>query len=341
MKSRTVHGTEHQYVDRETGRVLTERPFADWIVSQLYCSGREEPSMLFRLLTSRRFTGFLGWANYDFPLGVKLSRIEAFLHRCKIDLDEILDPADDLNSARKIFERRIRYWECRPMDTIPESVVCPADSRLLLGSFKDTARLFVKEKFFDYEEILGKRRLRWLATFRNGDYLICRLTPDKYHYNHTPAAGIVLDIYEINGGYHSCNPNAVITLATPYSKNKRVVTILDTDCVGGTGVGLIAMVEVVALMIGDIVQCYSDSQYLAPRPLRPGMHLRKGSPKSLYRPGSSTTILLFQRDRVEFAHDLIQNTHRTDVASRFSLGFGRPLVETDVKVRATIGIRRT
>ena len=31
----------------------------------------------------------------------------------------------------------------------------------------------------------------------------------------------------------------------------------DTDIPGGSHVGFVAMIEVVALMIGDIVQCYS------------------------------------------------------------------------------------
>ena len=226
------------------------------------------------------------------------------------------------------------------MDANPESVVCPADSRILIGSLKDTSKLFLKGKFFDYEELLGRHKPHWLDAFREGDFVICRLTPEKYHYNHTPAAGLVLDIYESAGSYHSCNPGSVITVATPYSKNKRVVTILDTDCAGGTRVGLIAMVEVVALMIGEVVQCYSETEYLDPRPLQPAMHLAKGCPKSLYRPGSSTTVLLFQRDRIEFAGDLIRNMRRADIVSRFSQGFGQSLVETDVKLRATIGTRK-
>ena len=63
--------------------------------------------------------------------------------------------------------------------------------------------------------------------------------------------------------------------------------MIDTDTDGGTGIGLVAMIEVVALMIGDIVQCYSETQYLDPRTVQRGMLLRKGCPKSLYQPGSS------------------------------------------------------
>jgi phosphatidylserine decarboxylase len=71
------------------------------------------------------------------------------------------------------------------------------------------------------------------------------------------------------------------------------------------------------------------------------MFLRKGRPKSLFRPGSSTTVLLFQAGRVQFAQDLVRNMLRADVESRYSQGFGRSLVETDVKVRSTIGVGRS
>jgi hypothetical protein len=76
-------------------------------------------------------------------------------------------------------------------------------------------------------------------------------------------------------------------MATPFSKNRRYVAVIDTDVPGGTGVGLAAMIEVVALVIGDVVQAYSEERYDTPRPLHRGMFLRKGTPKSLYRPGSS------------------------------------------------------
>jgi phosphatidylserine decarboxylase len=46
--------------------------------------------------------------------------------------------------------------------------------------------------------------------------------------------------------------------------------------------------------------------------------------------------LLFQRGRVVFAPDLVTNMRRSDVQSRFSIGFGSPLAETDLKVRSLI-----
>jgi phosphatidylserine decarboxylase len=219
-------------------------------------------------------------------------------------------------------------------------VVSPADARVLLGALEETSLVFVKGKFFDLEELLGPAKTGWIDAFRDADVAVFRLTPDKYHYNHTPVAGTVRDVYEVAGAYHSCNPGALVALAAPYAKNRRVVTIIDTDVPGGTGVGRVAMIEVVALMIGRIDQCYSDMRYDARRPVAPGMFLRKGQPKSVYRPGSSTDVLLFERGRVAWSEDLVKNAFRQDVRSRFSLGFGRPLAETDVTVRSTIGVAR-
>jgi phosphatidylserine decarboxylase len=219
----------------------------------------------------------------------------------------------------------------------PDVIVSPADSRMLVGSFCDSSHLFIKGKFFDYEEMLWTDKKTWLKAFSEGDFAVFRLTPEKYHYNHTPVAGKVVDFYQIPGSYHSCNPNAVLSMATPYSKNKRVVTIINTDVEGGTGAGLVAMIEVVAMMIGDIIQSYSEEGYAKPIPIGTGMFVKKGVPKSLYRPGSSTDVLIFQRGRVKFAEDIVVNMFHQGAESIFCKGFGMPLVETEVNVRSMIG----
>jgi phosphatidylserine decarboxylase len=218
----------------------------------------------------------------------------------------------------------------------PSVVVSPADARCLVFSFTESSALFLKEKFFTFEDLLGYDKRVWLNVFHGGDSAIFRLTPEKYHYNHTPVSGKVLDIYEIPGQYHCCNPGAVVQVVTPYSKNKRVVTVIDTDVQGGTYVGLVAMIEIVALMIGGICQCYSEHRYDSPQDVKKGMFLKKGQPKSLYKPGSSTDVLIFEKGKVTFSDDIVKNMYRQGIKSRFSQGFGQPLVETEVKVRSAI-----
>jgi phosphatidylserine decarboxylase len=327
---------EHQYVDRETGAVVTERLYADRLLRGLYAAPWERRAWLVNALASARASKLLSLLNYDVPFVSRSWGATRFARSLGIDLAECVEFPARLDSARKLFQRQIRYWDVRPMDEDLGVIVSPADARILVGSFAEQSTLFLKGKFFEYEELFSPDRRAWVHAFQHGDFAICRLTPEKYHYNHVPVSGQVADIYTVSGSYHSCNPAPVVAIETPYSKNARVVTILDTDVPDGSGIGLVAMIEIVALMIGAIDQCYSETRYERPCPVVAGMFLRKGQPKSLYRPGSSTTVAVFQAGRITFASDLVRNMARGGVRSRFSQGFGIPLVETDVRVRSMI-----
>ncbi len=328
----------HQYVRRTDGAVLDEELFGDRVVRFLYSQVRENAGWLFRACTGAHASAWLATLNFDLPFAAKLLGNRRFLERCGVDLAECADPVEHYTTPRRVFERRIRYWDCRPLPENRRAIVSPADARVVAGSLDPEDALFLKGKFFAFEELLGSTKTDWLQAFAGGDAAIFRLTPDKYHYNHCPVSGQVVDIYEVDGTYHACNPSAIVAVGTPHSKNRRVVTVIDTDVPGGTGAGLVAMVEVVALMIGDIVQVYSETRYDQPSPLRPGSFVLRGQPKSLYRPGSSTDILLFQPGRTRFSPDLLANRQRADVTSRFALGFNTALTETEVLVRSLLAL---
>jgi phosphatidylserine decarboxylase len=328
----------HQYIERETSLIKKERFLGDLYVRFLYSCLREKAPHLFNFLTSPRISSLLaGWV-YDRAAVSRFSGKPRLFGSPPLDLSECVEDPRRLNTVRKRFERKIRYWETRPMPLAARIIVSPSDSRVLPGSFNETSLLNIKEKFFSLQELLDDGGRPWRPYFRKGDYMIFRLTPEKYHYNHTPVSGKVLDIYGIDGTCHSCHPEALITLAAPFSKNRRVVTIFDTDVEGGSQSGLVAMVEVVALLVGDITQCYSDSYYENPQPIVAGMMVKKGQPKSLYRPGSSTTILVFQRGRVVFCRDISTNIGKRNVFTLFFNESGKPLVETEVRVRSPIAM---
>lgn len=327
----------HQYVDRRTGQVCSEELIADSWVQWLYGYAREKAPFVFKAAVSARMTEWLAFMQFDQPLLHRQSKIDKIIRELNIDTAECADSIDKLNTARKIFERKIKYWICRPMPDIDDMIVAPADAKMLMGSMSEKHVFFIKEKLFSFEELLGSWQRRWLNAFNDGSFAVFRLTPEKYHYNHLPVSGQIVDFYGIDGDYHSCNPAAVVSAVTPYSKNRRVVTIIDTDVPGGSRVGLVAMVEIVALMIGDIVQAYSPYRYDDPQCIVPGMFVKKGQPKSLFRPGSSVDVLFFQKERMIFDADLMSNSSRAEVQSRFSRGFGQPLVETDVQVRSSVG----
>ena len=329
----------HRYIRRDTNQVMGEDLLADSAIRFIYGPARERASWFFNVVTGPVISGLLGFVNFDLALNARFSGAAGFIRKIGLNTDECVLPPEQLDTPRKIFERRISYWRCRPMDEAPEVIVSPADSRMLIGSLDPESWFFLKGKFFDLGDLLGEGREDLRESFNGGDFAIFRLTPEKYHYNHAPVSGVVTAVYGIDGAYHSCNPSAVIAISDPLSKNRRVVTLIDTDVDGGSRVGLVAMVEVVAMMIGDIVQCASDNRYDNPKPVTPGLFLKKGAPKSLFRPGSSTVVLLFQQNRVAFSRDLLDNQSRSDVGTRFSAWLERPLVETEVAVRSTIGRR--
>ena len=139
---------QHHYIERDTRQIKTEQFYGDQAVQFLYSRVREQSSWLFRRLTSARISRVLSYMNYD---GILSSRMKNYLDihkQLNIDPQECLDAPENLNSLRKIFERKIRYWECRPMPNDPCAVVSPADSRILLGSFLEESGLFVKGKVF-------------------------------------------------------------------------------------------------------------------------------------------------------------------------------------------------
>ncbi len=327
----------HQFIDRQTSEIKDEVFYGDRFIKFIYSTTRENPALMYNILTSKRLSKLLGFFCFDSFIGSKVTRTKHFISKLGINYSECLDNPKLFDTPRKIFERKIRYWEKRPMPSDEAVIVSPCDAKVLIGSSNIISLIQIKNKFFQYEELIGYEKREWLDAFRDGDFAIFRLTPEKYHYNHMPVSGVVLDIYEIDGCYHSCHPEITITLCSPYSKNKRVISIFDTDVEGGSHVGLVAMIEIVALIIGDIVQCYSEERYDNPQKIKEGMFLRRGQPKSLFRPCSSTVILIFQRNKITFSTDLIKNTFNDKAKSAFSRALNMYLVETDIKVRSPIG----
>jgi phosphatidylserine decarboxylase len=328
--------TEHHYVDRNTGSVRQEQLLADGWIRILYSPALENAAWLCKAASSRYATSLLGYLNYDNLLSSRLTGMRRFLQANGINTEELVTRPEALDTPRKIFERQIRYWECRPLPRDERCALCPADARLILGTMNEHSGLFIKNKFFDLAELLGGCNRRWHAIFQGGDFALFRLTPEKYHYTHAPVTGRVADFYVVSGRYHSCNPNATMQLLHPYSKNRRVVTVLDTDCEGGLRIGHVAMIEIVALMVGRIEQRYSERYYENPQPVSKGMLLRAGAPKALFQPGSSTVVLLFEAGRVRFAEDLLRHKTQVRVRSRYPAVLGSPHCEIDVTVRSLL-----
>ena len=164
----------HQYVERPTGAVRTERLTADAWIRWLYGPGREHLPSMFRAVVSPRMSRRLGEWRFDRPLSTHPARRRAELDACGVVDDECLAPVSSYRTLREVFERRISYWTHRPLPPGEEGVVSPADARALVGSFLSCDGVLVKEKFFDAAGLVGADRAPWRDRFHHGDFAVLR-----------------------------------------------------------------------------------------------------------------------------------------------------------------------
>src|SRR5215471_8795410 len=157
--------TVHQYIDRATGAVADELLMADTVISKLYSPKLENAPLLAKLASSGQMSKVLGYLNYDNALSSRMSGMRRFLRTCGIDARELLDDPATLDTPRKIFERRIKYWQYRPLPRTRQCAVCPADSRVMIGSLSNAGGLYIKGKFFEFPELLGGKGVRWTRRF--------------------------------------------------------------------------------------------------------------------------------------------------------------------------------
>ncbi len=329
----------HQYVERTRNQIADERLIADQIIRFLYNQSRDEPGFLQRALATGVITDALAYWQFDRRVAAGSEVIANTAHRMMVRESELLVPYSRMQTLRELFERQIRYWDTRPLPEQTRCIVSPADGKLLPFAAFSREALPIKSRFLKIDALLAGVN-PWASSRPSAQHalagVVVRLTPDVYHYTHAPVAGIVRKRVTLEGAFHSCNPTALVRFEGSYALNRRVVTVYDTNVHGGSGVGHVVQVDVVAMMIGDIESRFSTHRYDHPRELQAGDFVPRGAPVSLFRPGSSTSIVLWDGKRCSVAEELLANAKRADVKSRFSEWLGQPWAETSVAVRQAI-----
>lgn len=324
----------HQFVSPDRGGAADDTLLADRVIRFLYSTAREQPSALQRLAATPLISAALATWEFDRPLVNRERTIAHTARRMGIDLRECIDELTSVRTLRALFERRIAYETRRPMSADVGTIVSPADGKALVFGFADDAMLPVKQRFVSARELLGDEYGFKQVSASAG--LIVRLTPEMYHYVHAPVSGVVIAHKWIEGALHSCNPGALVCFQRPYAMNRRRVIVIDTDVDDGSRVGVVALINVAAMMIGRVDDAYSAHSYDDPQSLYVGMKLTRGQPVALFRPGSSTSIVLWNARRAAHTSYLRRNAGRIDVHSRFSDWLLFPWVETGVAVRSLV-----
>mmetsp|Transcript_65754 Transcript_65754/g.208121 ORF Transcript_65754/g.208121 Transcript_65754/m.208121 type:complete len:144 (-) Transcript_65754:86-517(-) len=130
--------------------------------------------------------------------------------------------------------------------------------------------------------------------------------PQDYHRYHVPCGGTLETPVEHDGTYYTVNPVAVNSMDV-FTENKRTLTVIDSKEFGKVG-----YVNVGATLVGSIVMTKAAGDVVV-----------KGDELGYFAFGGSTVILCFEKGRVKFDQDLVDNSMKaleTQVFMGNSLG---------------------
>lgn len=239
------------------------------------------------------------------PLSKK--RIEPFIRRFDIKMDEFIEPVGGFPSFNDFFIRPLKPG-ARVFPEQSQSLGAPAEGRVSVYPLKsEHTPLYIKGIDLSVAELLGERS-EALNDFLGGWIYVFRLCPVDYHRFHFCDTGTAGEPLQIEGHLHSVNPLSLNKHPRAFLENERQVTLQT-----GAKAGPLAYIEVGAMCVGTIIQSFlnaapfneeSKSDTLS----RPSYPVSEGSEKGYFEFGGSTLILLTS-SRVQPSADLLEKTH--------------------------------
>ncbi len=293
-----------QYIDRKSGASCTEKVYGHKPLALLYGDSFLSKILYYTLLPLLAhlpyFSRFYGWLQKR-PASRK--KIAPFIEAYGIDASEF-EPAEYL-CFNDFFIRKLKS-SSRPIDPRSEIATMPADGRYL--AYPQFDRFFVKGQEFSLASFLENSA--YAKCFENGSMLIARLCPIDYHRFHFPCDGLAGRPRLINGSLYSVNPIALKKKIQILSENKRMITEIDTEMFG-----TLLYIEIGATAVGTIRQTF-----------QPEKKILKGQEKGYFEFGGSCLVLLFEKGRIQFDADLVENTRKGfETLAQFGESMGRAL----------------
>ncbi len=285
------------YIDRKDGEKKEEKIYCAKTLDFLYTTplGRLCNFFLCRIPF---FSHFLG-AWHRRPRSKKM--ILPFISDYHVDSAEFANSIEEFPSFDAFFTRKLKR-DARPL---APGVIMPADGRYLVYQNITTCDGFaIKGEKFTLGKLLNNPSLA--KNYENGSMVLVRLCPSDYHRFHFPIPCVPSQPLLINGPLYSVNPIALYMNIEILAENKRMITQLSTE-----KYGTVLFIEVGATSVGSIHQTFV-----------PNCPVDKGEEKGFFSFGGSSIILLFEKDTIRFADDLLRNSSQQ--IETLSL-FGHPL----------------
>ncbi len=263
-----------KYYNRKEQKYEPANQYGGGLLEVLY--HRPIGRFLLKIVIHPLFSRMYGWYN-----GSRFSkgRIAPFVQEYGICPDDYEDREYD--SFNEFFVRKIKEGK-RPVDSTPEALIAPADSKISVYNIEAGNRINIKGVSYTVEELVGHRMD--IQEFLGGRCLVFRLSMEDYHRYIFTDDGRISRRFSIRGKLHTVSP--ISKEHKIYRENSRVVNVLQTK-----HFGKIVWIEVGALLVGKIVN-------------HPVRRFERGMEKGYFQPGGSTIVMLLRRDAAVLDEDI-------------------------------------
>jgi len=217
-------------------------------------------------------------------------KILPFIEKYQLDAREFIKKPSEFSHFNDFFYRQLTP-QSRP--TASSAIVFPADGRHLgFQKASEISGVFVKGQSWNLTELLASQELA--KKYKDGSLVLSRLCPVDYHRFHFPCEGTPSPTKEIQGPLFSVSPIALRKQLSYLWQNKRTITELKTPHLGS-----VLIIEIGATCVGSIKQSYRADQIVD-----------KGQEKGYFQFGGSSTITIFEPNRIQLAQDLLEHSSK-------------------------------
>ena len=195
------------------------------------------PKQLLTALAWRLSTCRAGWFRRLF--------ISVFVRLFGVDLSEAerTEPSE-YDCFNDFFTRSLKPG-ARALADKHHLMVSPSDGTISqLGRLREDTIIQAKGLDYSAAELLGSEQRA--APFANGHFITVYLAPRDYHRVHSPIAGHVTEEIRIPGELFSVSATTVRAVPRLFSRNERMIAMLDTAH------GPVAVVMVAAMLVAGI-----------------------------------------------------------------------------------------
>ena len=275
------------YIERKTGKRIEENVAGNKFIVWAYNTFIGK-SVLELIVKRKLFSALYGKLQ---DLSGSKKNIKPFIDDFNIDMSEaVRENVSEYSSFNDFFTRKLKVAS-RKIDSSKNVLISPADGKTLAYENIDIEKIIqVKGYSYKLKDLLNDEKVA--GYYKNGICVVVRLAPSDYHRFHFVDDGIPLNAKSVKGDYYSVNPIALKEVARLYCKNKRDITVFDSE-----NFGKITFVDVGASCVGTIIQTFIKNKEVI-----------KGDEKGYFKFGGSTVIMFLQKGMIKIDPDILKNS---------------------------------